>query len=220
MNEHLSDLALDGIRLGRNEGREHLDGCEVCQSRQAELAAADEGFDARFVPAQLAVATLTAAEAQSPRWPIWRFGFVSAGLAAVALLIVALPEDDLRTKGGGALFSLFHRVGGERVAVGPTVERKARLELRAEATGYLRVFWGTEAGEWTQLFPPAAAESWRVARPATWLPREVELDGAPETERIGVVVCETDVALAAARALLGGESRAGCRAAQKELRKR
>lgn len=221
MNEHLSDLALDNLRLGGREGQAHLEGCALCQARQAELASDADAFEARFVPAQLAADTLAAAEAPSQRRGSFLRLFAVAGTAAAvaALLIVAEPDDGLRTKGSGALFSLFQRIDGERVRVEGVVERDARLELRAEAAGYVRVLWETEAGAWTPLFPSPGGDAWRIEGPS-WLPREVVLDGAPATERIGVVVCDTEVGAVEARAVLDGGYRSGCRAQYEELSKR
>ena len=53
----------------------------------------------------------------------------------------------------------------------------------------MRILWGAGPDRWAALYPEEHAPAWSVESPS-WLEREVVLDGAQETERLGVVACD------------------------------
>ncbi|MEO1234537.1 MAG: hypothetical protein AAFZ18_37160 [Myxococcota bacterium] len=220
-DEHLSDLILDALRRGRGDvGRGHLESCPRCQARQAELAEADRAFEARFVPAALATETLTAAQKSRSGWP-WPVPALAAVASAVALLLWLGPETpEVRRKGSQSLFELYVLEGDQRYPAGDAVDALAHLEVRVRSPGFAQVLWGAADGGWTALFPAPGDAPWSVPVGGASLPREVILDGAPETERIGVVVCTTAMAAREAREVLEGRRRSDCQTDQRELRKR
>lgn len=219
--EHLSNLSLDALRRGRSEaGRAHLEGCPRCRARQAELAEADRVFEARFVPAALAAEALEAAQAGKGGWN-WPVPAWVAAFGAVALLLWLVPEaKEVRRKGSTELFALYVLEGDRRYPAGDAVDTRAHLELRVKRPGFAQVLWGAADGHWTSLFPAPGDPPWSVPPGGGSLPRQVILDGAPETERIGVVVCTSAIGEDEARALLEGARRPGCEADARELRKR
>lgn len=218
MSEHLSDLALDAIRRGGSrEGAEHVASCPACQARQAALAGEDEAFIRSFVPAQLAVATLARAERRRPRWRWWPV--VPLAVAAAAAMFVLAPRDTLRTKGDGAVLAVFLRDGAQTVAVDGPVDARAHLAVQVKGPGFARVLWSSSPDVWEPLFPTPGASAWAVES-SSWLPNEVVLDGAPQDERIGAVVCPEAPAEDAAAAMLAGAEPGECRVQWVTIEKR
>lgn len=219
MTEHLSDLALDALRrTGVTEGADHLGTCARCRSRQAALAAEDAVFEARFVPEQLAVDTLAAAERPVRRW--WPRIAVAAAAFAAVVFVVWPRGTDVRTKGAADVVALHVLDGDRRAPVLGPVDPRARLAVQVRGPGFARVLWGSSPGRWDALFPAADARAWRVEA-NSWLPNEVVLDGAPETEALAVVVCDEAFSDAVARERLEPNAELdGCRVQRVTIEKR
>lgn len=225
MSEHLSDLALDALRLGQApEGAAgHLQGCPRCQARSAELERDALLFRQRFQVEGLAAEALAAAS-KAPPIPWWRRAlWPSTGAAAAATLLIALvtAQDNLRTKGGGSEVELFVLSGQTKTLLAGAVDPQAHLALsvRAEGPRQVRVLWSEQPGQWTALAPEAEAPAWQVRGPS-WLEREIVLDGAPEPETLGYVVCEATVDHAAAVRMLSEAPRADCQVGTIRILKR
>lgn len=218
MSEHLSDLQLDALRRldGETSGRDHLEGCSTCRARQAELAAEDGLFEARFSPARLAAETRAAAEPRPARW--WPAMGALAAAAGVAV-VVGVPGEQIRTKGAQDTVAVFVHADGQTIALAGAVDAEAHLRVQVRGPGYARVLWSSTAGDWSTLYPTPDAEPWRVEA-STWLPREVVLDGAPETETLAAVVCPEPVDEARAQAMLQSGVTDGCRTAKVVIEKR
>lgn len=220
MSEHLSDLDLDALRIGagRDELRAHLESCPACQARQASLTAAADDFAARFNPAGLAAQTLEATGARPHRAAWWP----ALGLVAAAGLVVGVwpRPDEVRAKGGAEAVELHVKAPGGVTRVRGPVPRDAALGVRVhvDAPASVRVLWMTPPETWQALYPPAERPAWPVEAP-TWLPHALKLDGAPQTEQLGVVICDAAVAHPEAVHVLEGQRRAGCRAEVLEVAK-
>lgn len=136
-------------------------------------------------------------------------------MAAAGFLLIAVPPDGVRPKGEDAQLELFLRTEAGVVGVTGAVEADAHLAVRVRppARRFVRLLWESEPHRWGALYPREGDAAWLVRR-ATWLEREVVLDGAPEPERLGAVLCEEEVDHGEAVALLmreSGEVRNGCR---------
>lgn len=219
MTEHLSDLALDALRrTGVTEGADHLHSCARCRSRQAALAREDEVFEARFVPEQLAVDTLAAAERPVRRW--WPRIAVAAAAFAAVVFVVWPRGTDVRTKGTADVVALHVLDGDRRAPLAGPVDPRARLAVQVRGPGFARVLWGSAAGRWDALYPPADDPAWRVEADS-WLPNVVVLDGAPEAESLAAVVCDEAFSdVVARRRLEPGADLGGCRVQRVTIEKR
>lgn len=225
MSEHVSDLELDALRLGRGSEAvaRHVEGCARCAARRAELEAAAEDFSARFSPAVLATETLLEVERRRGRrrWTGWWGGAAGLAMAAAVLFTATSPPDEVRAKGEAARVELFEvRAGTPTITTGPVDARATlRVRVRTEGPRFVRLLWSSTPHAWTALYPGADAPSWPVDG-VEWLRREVELDGALETETLGVVFCEGEVSSADAARALEGEVVAGCEAVRRAVEKR
>jgi hypothetical protein len=217
MSEHLSDLALDAIRLGRGD-RSHLDTCAICQARAAIL----ESEAAKFATLDHA-ALIDDALARPKVQPIDRRSLlVPLALAAAAsLLYVALPSEGLRPKGAGAKASLHVLVDGGPAAIrGPLGDGdRLALQLAPPSPSLVRILWWSAPDGWRPLYPEQMELAWHIAEP-TWLDREVVLDGASGTEAAGVVFCRDPVTHTEARTMLEGAPREDCTIERIEVQKR
>lgn len=197
MTEHLSDLQLDGIRLTKAspEAQAHLSSCARCQARQAELTEDQEAFLSRFNPAQLAAQTIQRRDtAHRPGWRRWSWPVLPAGLAVAAALFFVRPQPELRTKGDNPSLEVFLVTAAGPTPMRSAVAPNAHLAVRVltDRPRYVRLLWQSEPKGWQALYPDQGAESWSIKEP-TWLAREVVLDGDPQAEALGVVLCASPV---------------------------
>ncbi len=223
MSEHLSDLALDALRLGQapEAVQAHLKDCPRCQARSAELERAAALFRERFEVSGLAAEALAAA-AKAPSVPWWRRALVP-GMAALAttLVVVISLQDNLRTKGAASEVELFVLSGQSRTLLEAAVDPRAHLALSVTPQGLrnVRILWSERPGQWSALAPEATAPAWEVRGP-TWLDREIVLDGATEPETLGYVLCTSAVDHDAAVRMLTDAPRADCRMGMIQVLKR
>jgi hypothetical protein len=147
--EHISDLRWDQLIAGdlaadaADAARTHAASCERCAARLAELTADARAFT---VPRR------------SSRSPIWISAMAAVALAAAALLVVRMREQDVtRTKGGaGAQLVL---VGGPRLAPLASGDRVApgdslQATYTADRDGFGAVLARDGAGTRTTYVPP------------------------------------------------------------------
>ncbi|MCC7380354.1 MAG: hypothetical protein IT384_00885 [Deltaproteobacteria bacterium] len=222
MSEHLSDLDLDGLRLGvagPAVDRAHLDGCLHCRQRSAALAASAEDFARRFEPAGLAADALARAERQPRRWMLWPP--VLAGAAVAASLAVVGLQVNLRSKGAASLLEVYQLEGQERRAIQGPVPKDARLAVRMSAgeRRRIRLLWSPAAGKFQALAPAEQEAPLELLGP-TWLDREIALDGAPEPEALIAVACTAPFDHRRALELAAGEDDPDCQVERIEIEKR
>ena len=187
---HLSDLALDGLRLDRGAqgDQSHLDDCGVCVDRLAELVADAAAFEDRFEPRSLAAQTLDRGRPTGRR--AWLGGLVAAA-AAAALLVVALPALETpgpadRIKGSAA--GLKVRVKRDGVV---TEGRSGQvfkpgdalmIGLQPGRNDHVRLVYRDSQGAEAVWFEGAAPSGrW------TWTDGSFVLDGAHGRERLTAV---------------------------------
>lgn len=231
--DHLSDLALDALRLHEldpttaDAARTHLETCEACAGRRRCLDDDALGFAARFDAASLAAETLMAPRARPPRrlsvWP--RFAF--AAMAAMAIVLVVPPlapdprPDAVRAKGSDRRLELFAVVGGDPAPFDGVIRAGASLRLRYDAgsRAYARIVWVDPAGATTALFPPADGRAIATRGAVEWVPFEIALDDMPGREAAHALFCDAPFAHEDALRWLEGPAPATCDTAHADVRK-
>ena len=205
MSEHLSDLALDALRIQGGEDA-HLVSCARCQARREALDTDAAAFVRRFSLPGLAADAI----AQSEKKPRRTWLFVPAILTAAAAMFLVFRPGTIRTKGPGGV-EVYVLDGDDKQRMGGPVDANARLAIRVsvETARHVRLLWESTPGDFGALYPSVDARAWVLEAP-TWLHREVVLDGALGPERLGVVSCEGAIDHPAAAALLRGDSREDC----------
>ncbi len=197
MDEHVSHLQLDGLRLNAlpadelAQVRSHVGGCDHCRATADAIEASAAAFATEFRPAQLASDTLD--RASKRRWSSWWAPRLQplASAAAVALVVVTAvsmwPTDSTRIKGAGAPAELF--VGEQSVRGAVPVGSTLRLRFDPGEATFVQLWWRDGGGALTPLAAPMTA-----ATPgARWLDRPIELDDDPRSEALLVLMCRVPV---------------------------
>lgn len=154
-------------------------------------------------------------------------------LAASTFILIAPHRSDTRIKGAAAAVELFVVDGaGEPRAVSGPIDARAQLAVRVDpgVRHHVRLLWSAAPDEAEALHPAATEAAWMIDAP-TWLERRIELDGAPEPERLLAVTCaepfddaEARVQLAAAGVIASRRGAAprlsGCEVHAVEVTKR
>lgn len=194
----LSDLALDRLVMGEIDRRApavaHLDTCETCRARLAELEAASRPFmsdgPARRMPAPRA----------RRRWAWVGAGATLASAAAVALWLRP-AEERTRLKGGPVLEVIAKHGDGrvESIAPGATLAPNdaIRFRLSTQAAAYVSVIGLDAAGHVTAYAPASGPALALPAGAGQLLDGSVILDDTPGAERIVALVCERPMDVAA-----------------------
>jgi hypothetical protein len=220
MNAHLSDLQLDALRIERRADA-HLDSCPLCQARKSTLDQDAALFAERFNPAGLAASALATFETKPKKRPFFVWLAPLAAVAAVAVLFLLPQPPSLRNKGDAVLAEVFVLEGETRVLLEKPVDPRARLAVRLTAEGprFARILWSSAPESWDALYPLEDAAAWKIDG-ATWLDRQVVLDGAPETEALGAVACKEPVTHPEAIGMLTSSAREDCTISTVKVEKR
>jgi hypothetical protein len=201
---HLSDLALDTLRLGRSalDEQHHLEGCGVCSDRMALLVADAAAFEDRFSAEALAAQTL-AAPRPAGGWGALvgprrgsgpRRGWWAGALAAAAAIVIVVAVPDTmgpaptdRIK-GAAHVGLKVRVRREGVVSEATSGQSFRdgdalmIGMNPGSHGRVRLTYRDTAGKEEVWFDGQAEPgTW------TWTDKSFVLDGATGAERLTAV---------------------------------
>lgn len=185
---HLSDLALDALRLGRgvDTDQEHLDGCGVCTDRRLELIADAAAFEDRFSAAALAAQTLERDRPTGRR--AWIGALLAAGVGAVLIVAVPMsaPQPVDRIKGGAPGLKVRVSRGGA-VSEGRSGQAfqpgdALMIGLNPGRHDHVRLVYRDSAGKEEVWFEgPTPAGRW------TWTKGSFVLDDARGRERLTAV---------------------------------
>jgi hypothetical protein len=192
-----SDLALEELLLSpeRSAHRGHVDGCEACQVRLAEMRKQGEDFMRYVFPATVEAVEDAAEGGTRRRWLGW-LAAVPALVAAAAVFLwvrpAGPPDDYAGTKGGGGLGLAVYvkRASGVELAKdGEKVPASAVLRFQVRPSGACRLWIvSLDASGQISRLVPAEGEGGLALERATELPGGVVLDGQPGPERI-LAVC-------------------------------
>lgn len=180
---------------------EHVQSCEACSRRMADIRADEAALMLRLPPAVLADRVTARAATRRSIRPLLAALGVAVPVAVAATLVLVLPGDpsgpgitppsDLTRKGGEAVTLFRLRDGQVSVpAAGEPFRAGDRLRFRVAvpAPGFAYVFSADAGG---RVFPglPAAGAGLPVEPgPAVELPGSIELDASESEERLYVVV--------------------------------
>ena len=205
MTGHPSELKLERHLLDpqRSPLREHIDACDRCRARVAQMEAQGESFRRYVYPATLEAVT-------APRRSRWLWALTLAPVAAAAglLLLVRPAGDYVGTKGSPLTLSPFLE-GPQEVADGQTVPAAAAMRFRVSAARpcSLWIVSVDAAGAVSRLYPPRGDAGAEIRGQVT-APGGVRLDGKAGPERFFAVCAPEDVGYLrveqAARAVAGG----------------
>ena len=180
---HPSELKLERHLLdpARSPIREHVEDCERCRARIAEMEKQGEDFRRFVYPATLE-------KVSKPRWtPIKALWLLApaAGLAAVLLVVRTGPDSDYVGTKGGALTLIAYAAlpsGAKAVSDGDAVPASAslRFRVRAERPCDLSVLSVDGTGQVSKLYA-------QEVRGEVTLPGGVRLDGKSGPERFFAV---------------------------------
>jgi len=123
-----SDLVLDDIVAGTRPRDAHIGGCASCQERLARFERIAQAARPQ-VAALVERAAAQHAERKSASWRWWSLGATLAA-AMGALIIIAQPVDEVRTKGLGVAVQLFRQRAGEVMKVDSSDEFRPGDALR------------------------------------------------------------------------------------------
>ncbi|HEY3358375.1 MAG TPA: hypothetical protein VGQ83_34320, partial [Polyangia bacterium] len=229
----MSDLILDRLVAGELDGRPaaaHLASCLTCRRRIEELRQAQRGAESAM---RAAAARLVEERRRRPgvRWRSLRVGLVGLAAAAAALLVIfgvpvhpgrrpapiVAPSGE-RTKGAVALDLVVRRPDGrvELVLPGDTLAPgdAIRWRVSSDRPGFVAVVGLDQRGAVTPYYPRGAALAPVAPGRDQLLEGSIELDDAPGTERVQLVICPDARAVAtvvaagqAALARAGGNPR-------------
>jgi hypothetical protein len=216
MSPHPSDLALDRLLTGEAvapDVRTHLDGCDACAARLAELTRAAHEF-----VATAPIARLTAATEQrlaTERWRRRRRELVygaSAVLAAAAVLLLMLrpPPPIYRTKGGGLVLDVFRkRASGVVEMLLPSGQASPgealRFRVGTPEPGFAAILSIDGAGTVTSYFPTTAELAPIERGRNQLLDATIELDRTLGRERLIALVCPRRLPLSKVREAVAAE---------------
>lgn len=187
-----SDLAMEKYLLeaAGSALQPHLDACQRCQARLAEMRRQGEEFRQFVFPAT--VGAIEAAAAARPAWSLGRWFAPVPALAAAAAVILAVgpgepPSDYVGTKGGSqmGLAVFLQGSGGTHPARdGEVVPASAsvRFKVRPAKPCRLWVLSVDAAGQVSRIFPSEGEGGVEVVR-TTELPGGAVLDGQAGPER-------------------------------------
>jgi Domain of unknown function (DUF4384) len=215
-----SDLKLDRCLAGEVTPAEqrdiqvHLEACELCQRRHAELAESRRQF-ARDVPP---FAALTRPAARSPRWnerSRWLVGASALAAAAAISLAIGRPWSGLtastrdakdpgtRTKGGLATLSWVVRRGDHvfpgRLDQPLRAGDAVRFSISARERAYIAVLGLDAAGQLDVYYPDGELLAKIEAGRDQLLPVAIELDAAPGKQQLYGVFCTSAEPLSGVR---------------------
>jgi hypothetical protein len=220
---HLSsetiDLLLMAALTGEKEStaRAHLDGCQLCQKRWAELNEDKARFEQYVFPR-----TVGKLEERLSKQSIFdRFNFrflipvVGSALAASIALSVYLggkdrtqTEDDvyIGVKGGASLEVVANRAetGQFPVRPGTVLKPKDRIRFVVNTAGakYVMIASRDGAGAFSVYYPYGSAQSGEVTPGHVELPKSIELDETTGNERIVAVFSQEPVEASAVKAAI------------------
>jgi hypothetical protein len=222
---HLSsetiDLLLMAALTGDKESsaRAHIDGCELCKKRWAELNEDKARFEQYVFPRTVGkleerLNNPSFGERFSLNWrtlvPI--FGSVLAASLAVSVYLGGRDrtktEDDvyIGVKGGASLEVVAARPDNAQFTVRPgtVVHPKDKLRFVVNTAGakYVMVASRDGAGTFSVYYPFGAQQSGEVTPGHVELPKAVELDDVVGTERLVAVFSEEPVEANAVKAAL------------------
>ncbi len=197
MNDsHLSPLAVSRLATDESEGLDeanaHLDACAQCSQRVSE--ARDAGAQFRANPAMQAMWANIASTDVEPDEPpaksralhpgIWA-GVAGMVAAAVVVVVMQRPGDEIRTKGSASL-ELYNPVT-KQVIVRLKPEQPFRLRARCNARCEIRVYQQT-----ADQAPAEIPQSKVRLKPnvVTVLPFEAQLDDTNHKETLIALFCE------------------------------
>jgi hypothetical protein len=220
---HLSsetiDLLLMAALTGDKEStaRAHLDGCQLCQKRWAELNEDKARFEQFVFPRT--VGKLEERLAKQSIFERFNFRFlipvVGSALAASIALSVYLggkdrtqTEDDvyIGVKGGASLEVVANRAetGQFPVRPGTVLKPKDRIRFVVNTAGakYVMIASRDGAGAFSVYYPFGAAQSGEVTPGHVELPKSIELDETTGNERIVAVFSQEPVEANAVKAAI------------------
>lgn len=220
---HLSsetiDLLLMAALTGEKESsaRAHIDSCDLCQKRWAELNEDKARFEQYVFPRT--VGNLETRLAQQSFLDRLNFRLlipiVGSALAASIALSVYLggkdrtqTEDDvyIGVKGGASLEVVANRAetGQFPVRPGTVLKPKDRIRFVVNTAGakYVMVASRDGAGAFSVYYPFGAAQSGEVTPGHVELPKSIELDETVGNERIVAVFSQEPVEASAVKAAI------------------
>jgi hypothetical protein len=218
-SEHIGDLTLRRRRAGESLGADgpaveaHASACSDCRARIRALDDEQRRFEQEISFDRFAAGVERAARSATKRRPIinriWAYP-VLAMAAALAMLFVFVPRDQMRPRGenrikGGAGITI--RISGAegqrtaRVDANEALARGERLRIGYHAGGHRYVLSMSidGRGEVTPLYPEQGA-SLPVGdgNMSHFLPESIELTD-PGLERIVVLLSDQPIEVAAAK---------------------
>ena len=203
---HLSALDLDLLQLGAlaaddaQRARLHLESCPGCGARWHELADATQRFEGRSPRIAGAIAAR-----RRPLWP--RLALVTGTLAAAAcaLLLVVLPPQGVRLKGGPVLqvFGL-HQGQVRKLSSGETLAPGDRIRFAVDPgeARFLLIVSIDGTGRASVFFPFGGSASAPLPPGRSKLEESVELDDSPGPERLFAFFTHEPLDAAAVRTAL------------------
>lgn len=207
---HLSDLGLELIEVGESEGTQHLETCEMCSDRRAQLARHQADFES-LPPFELPGLPPSLAEAPPSTRPANRgrflMPFIAAAAAAIILALqptVTEPTDDtpeaFRSK-GPALDLRVHIEDGTSTRVARPDDHvlpgdRLGFSFQAREGGHLIIAGIDQANDPYLCFPQGGSTDAQWVEASTdFVPLEeaVRLDATPGSEDLVALLCERPV---------------------------
>jgi len=172
---HLSDFAIEEHLLGGGKHKEHLQGCERCQSRLAMFQDEGKHFRQFVYPA-----TLEALEKRRRRSWVWMLAPVAmmAGAMVAVIAVRAQPSPEyIGTKGAALKLSVYTSAGP--IADGASIPATSELRFRVQTSSACTVSLLSidDTGSISSLYDGVPAQG------ETALPGGAQLDGHAGTER-------------------------------------
>ena len=185
-----SDLRLEAYLLDpeRSGLTSHVDACEPCRARLAEMHAEADHFRQFVFPATVDAVLDAAVPRQRPGWFATLVPFAALGAAALLLLVRPVPPEGFLAARGETLSLevLAESPDGPRTLTsGELIPQNAPLRFRVHSTVpcRVRVVSVDCEGRVTTLLP-AAGDELRVTSGANVLPGSAALPGDEGPERI------------------------------------
>ncbi|MBI5507891.1 MAG: DUF4384 domain-containing protein [Deltaproteobacteria bacterium] len=204
-----SDLALERHLADPTHSavREHVEACDHCEARLAEMERLGTEFQRFVFPAT--VDKVVAVTERRPFFALPWIGVLAPMAAAAAVVLVLLPEkppaDYVGLKGSGLSLTPFVATpsGPKALADHDRVPRGAglRFKVHADQACYLTLLSLDDAGQVSELYP-TSPEPALIAAGETTLQGGIRLDDQAGSEQFFAVCTEAPVPMSELRALL------------------